>query len=84
MKTAIALGTFDGLHEGHRAVLEKTLPFYSIAVTFKLPPKAVITGKPQLLILPQERKKRLCDFGINQVVMQDFDVVRNFDALDYL
>lgn len=84
MKTAIALGTFDGLHEGHRAVLEKILPFYSIAVTFKLPPKAVITGKPQLLILPQERKKRLCDFGINQVVMQDFDDVRNIDALDYL
>ena len=38
MKTAIALGTFDGLHKGHVAVLEKALPFNSIAVTFLVPP----------------------------------------------
>lgn len=84
MKTAIALGTFDGLHKGHLAVIEKTVGFFGIAVTFSLPPKSVISGEPQLLILPGERKTLLEKLGINQVVMQNFEDVRNIDALLYL
>lgn len=84
MKTAIALGTFDGLHAGHRAVLKETQNFHSIAVTFDIPPKAVLSGNPQLLILPDERKNRLMQLGINQVVMQDFNAVKNISAIDYL
>lgn len=84
MKTAIALGTFDGLHMGHRAVLAQTSDFFSIAVTFDIPPKSVLTGEPQLLILPQERAKRIKHLGINQVEMQSFNDVKNIKATDYL
>lgn len=84
MKTAIALGTFDGLHAGHRAVLKETQNFHSIAVTFKIPPKAVLSKNCRLLILPQDRKERLKQLGINQVVMQDFDTVKNISANEYL
>lgn len=84
MKTAIALGTFDGLHRGHRAVIEQTKPYYSIAVTFYVPPKSVMSGKPQLLILPKDREIRLKDLGVNQVVMQDFNDVRNIEASEYI
>ena len=84
MKTAIVLGTFDGLHAGHRAVIDKAQGFYSIAVTFDTPPKSVITNEPQLLILPNERKKRLHELGINQVEMQHFESVKNLDATQYL
>ena len=84
MKTAIVLGTFDGLHAGHRAVIEKAQGFYSVAVTFNLPPKSLFTDEPQLLMLPLERKKRLKELGIDQVEMQDFDAVRNIEACDYL
>lgn len=84
MKTAIALGTFDGLHIGHRAVIEKTMNFYSIAVTFEIPPKNIICGESQLLILPDERKKLLKSIGINQVDMQKFEDVRTTDAEEYL
>lgn len=84
MKTAIAFGTFDGLHGGHRAVIAETLPYNSIAVTFRIPPKSVILNKPELLILPEEREKRLYDLGVKQVVMQDFNDVRNIDAEEYL
>lgn len=84
MKTAIALGTFDGLHKGHLAVIEKTEGFFGIAVTFCLPPKNVIFGEPQLLILPNERKMLLEKLGIDQVVMQNFEDIRNIEALSYL
>ncbi len=84
MKTAIALGTFDGLHAGHRAVIEKTADFFSVAVTFKIPPKSILLGEPQLLVLPQDRKKALEDLGINQVDMQNFEAVCHIDAINYL
>ena len=84
MKTAMVLGTFDGLHAGHRAVIEKAAGFFSIAVTFDIPPKSVITGEPQLLMLPDERARRLNALGINQVKMQSFEKVRDIDASEYL
>ena len=71
MNTAIVLGTFDGLHSGHRAVIEKADGFFGIAVTFDIPPKSILTGDPQLLILPEERAKRIKQLGIRQVEMQN-------------
>ena len=44
MKNAIALGTFDGVHKGHRAVLDLPEDYRKIAVTFLVPPKTVLTG----------------------------------------
>lgn len=84
MKTAIALGTFDGLHAGHLAVLEKASDFFGVAVTFDIPPKSVLTGEPQLLILPEERENRIKNLGIKQVVMQSFNEVRDIMAGDFL
>lgn len=84
MKTALALGTFDGIHAGHRAVIEKTLPYHSIAVTFDLPPKAVITGNPQLLMLPSDKTARIKRLGINQVDMLQFCDVKNMSAKEFL
>ena len=84
MKAAIALGTFDGLHLGHRAVIEKTLPYESVAVTFTLPPKSVISGKYELLILPHERERRLKQLGVKHIVMQNFCDVQEIEAAEYL
>lgn len=84
MKTAIILGTFDGLHAGHRAVIEKAAGSFSVAVTFDIPPKSILTGEPQLLILPEERAKRIKQLGINQVEMQNFNQVKDINANDYL
>lgn len=84
MKTAIILGTFDGLHAGHRAVIEKAAGFFGIAVTFDIPPKSILTGEPQLLILPEERAKRIKQLGISQVEMQNFNEVKDIKADRYL
>ncbi len=84
MKTAIALGAFDGLHKGHRAVLKETDGFYSVAVTFDIPPKAVTDDGCQMIILPDDRKNRLEMLGINQVVMQGFTEVKDIEPISYL
>ena len=84
MKTAVVLGTFDGLHEGHRAVIKEAEGFNGIAVTFDIPPKSFFLSEPQLLILPYEREKRIKRLGINQVEMQKFAQVKNISAKDYL
>ena len=39
MKTAIAFGTFDGVHIAHRKVLDLPDTHKKIAVTFLQPPK---------------------------------------------
>ncbi len=84
METAIVLGTFDGLHAGHRAVIEKANGFYSVAVTFDIPPKSFFTGEPQLLILPHDRIERLKKLGIDKVDVQCFADVKDIDADTYL
>lgn len=82
MKTAIVLGTFDGLHAGHRAVVEKANGFFGIAVTFDVPPKNI--NEPQLLMQPKERELRLKELGIDMVEMQSFEGVKDTKAIDYL
>ena len=59
MKTALALGTFDGLHKGHREVLRLPAGMKKTAVIFSLPPKALLTGKPLALMLPQDKETAL-------------------------
>lgn len=84
MKTAIVLGTFDGLHAGHRAVIEKAAGFFSVAVTFDIPPKSALNFEPQLLMSSKERTKRIKELGIDRVEMQNFNDVKNIEAIDYL
>ena len=84
MKTAIVLGTFDGLHAGHRAVIGQADGFYSIAVTFDIPPKSFFTDEPQLLMLPDDRVNRLKKLGIDRVDIQDFVKIKDIEANEYL
>ena len=84
MKTALALGTFDGLHKGHREVLRLPDGCKKIAVIFPLPPKALITGKPLALMLPQDKETALKDLGIDEIFTLDFEKVRTLPPEDFL
>ena len=84
MKTALALGTFDGLHKGHREVLSLPGGCKKIAVIFPLPPKALITGKPLALMLPQDKETALKDLGIDEIFTLDFEKVRTMLPEDFL
>ena len=73
---SVALGTFDGVHLGHRAVLESTLKkgLIPIALTFDLPPK--FGSKQNLLMTPIDKIKALSTLGISAEVM-DFEKIKD-------
>ena len=69
MKTAIALGTFDGVHIGHIAVLETAVKsgFTPVAVAFKVPPKAFFTDESIVITPWQEKTKIIKELGIENI-----------------
>ncbi len=87
MKNALCLGTFDGVHKGHRAVLQSAKEYNRIAVTFEKPPKMIFSGKDELICTYNQKCEILKKIGINEIVALDFDKVRSDspkEFLDYL
>ena len=81
--TAIALGSFDGLHQGHRRVIEaisgpppaaELPPAVPTVVSFWPHPREVLHGEPRLrLDLPAEKLPLLEALGVRQLVLVPFD-----------
>lgn len=84
MKTAVALGTFDGLHTAHRQVLSLPNGYKKVAVTFIAPPKMVISGESELLLTEAQKCRYLKEFGIDEIVTLDFNKVRNDSPESFL
>jgi len=80
---AVALGTFDGLHLGHKAVLNSILKngITPIALTFDFPPK--FTSRHNLLMNPKDKINALLSLGITAEVM-DFEKVKDTSPADFL
>lgn len=79
---AIALGMFDGVHIGHRAVLESAINsgLKSLAVTFdSLPFKS-----GGILMTPQIKEESLKAFGVNEVRFLKFEEVKDLSPLEFL
>lgn len=80
--TAVALGNFDGIHQGHRQVIQPILksrdrtvtPPYATVVTFHPHPQEFFTGQPRSLLTPLEEKvSQLQILGVDQLVLLPFD-----------
>ena len=79
--TAIALGSFDGLHQGHRRVIAavtgtaaKAAGLVPSVVSFWPHPREVLHGDTRLrLDLPAEKLELLEPVGIEQLVLVPFD-----------
>lgn len=86
--TAVALGTFDGLHIGHKAVLSAALKFTdcdAVAVTFGEPPKRHTSGEfVPMLMTAAEKNRALREMGFSAVDVLDYDKVRDIPARDFL
>lgn len=83
MKTAIAFGIFDGLHAGHRAVLEATAGCKRTAVTFSDPPKFDDKDHRQLMSL-EDRKKGLMELGMDAVECLSFEYYKDMSPEEFL
>lgn len=84
MKTAIALGTFDGLHNAHREVLSMPNGYKKTAVIFKIPPKMFMSDKSELLLSFDDKCRFLKEFGIEDIITLDFDKVKDDSAENFL
>ena len=80
-KTAIALGTFDGVHKGHRAVLNLSCDYEKrIAVTFKESPKA----HSGLIMTAIDKCRILKNLGFNEILLLEFEQVKDMSAPEFL
>jgi riboflavin kinase/FMN adenylyltransferase len=81
-KYAICLGMFDGVHLGHRAVLDGAINsgYKSVAVTFSSIPFK--TGGS--IMTACEKKKKLLEYGIDEVWFLDFFEVKDLFPEEFL
>lgn len=84
MKTAVALGTFDGLHTAHREVLALPDGYKKVAVTFKKPPKMMFLGQNELLLSEKDKICYLKEYGIDEIISLDFNDVRENSPESFL
>ncbi len=89
----VTLGTFDGVHRGHQAVLAEVTrraraeTLASVVVTFEPHPLAVVNpaAAPKLLTLPEEKKDLVAARGIEQFVLMPFTpAVAQLDATAFV
>ncbi|WP_372638644.1 bifunctional riboflavin kinase/FAD synthetase [Fodinibius sp.] len=87
-QTVLTVGTFDGVHAGHRAILDTVVEearersARSALVTFDPHPRNIINpgeGGIKLLTTIQERSEILNELGIDEMVVIPFD--RDFSLL---
>lgn len=85
--TAATIGSFDGVHRGHVAMIEETRHRASAAglpvtlVTFSTHPRMIFDTEPQpfLLSSPRMHMERLAATGVERCVVLDFN--REFAAM---
>lgn len=75
----LTIGVFDGVHRGHRAIIEKLVreahkaDSPAVVLTFHPHPASVLTGKEiKCLTTPDERADLLAALGVDVVITQRF------------
>lgn len=84
MKTAIALGTFDGVHIGHRAVIKAASENENaLVLAFSVPPKSFFVGEGIVLTDIQRKTELIKGLGIKKTKFLDFKEVKDISAQSF-
>jgi len=76
--SVVAIGAFDGVHQGHQSVIRQTverskiLRVPSVVYTFDPPPRFYFQGA-RILTTVQEKIERLAKLGVDHAVIARFD-----------
>ena len=75
-RRAVAIGTFDGVHLGHRHVLEtvRAAGLTSTVVTFDPHPRTALGNRVELLATLQRRLELIADTGVDEALVLTFDL----------
>lgn len=88
MGYVVALGTFDGLHKGHCAVLNAALEFKNLTplvVTFDEPPKRKNADTLVSMLMTFENKKaRLNEMGFSEIFVLDYQSIHSLTPSEFL
>jgi riboflavin kinase / FMN adenylyltransferase len=74
-RRAVAIGTFDGVHRGHRRVIEAALASHlrPAVVTFDPHPRTLFGNRVELLTTLERRLELLEELGVEDVLLLRFD-----------
>ncbi len=77
VNTAVALGTFDGVHMAHRTLIEdmkaQAHGLATVACTFENTPASYFTNRAKCILTAEEKRLVLCKLGIDYAVLKPFD-----------
>ena len=89
--TAVALGTFDGIHTGHFDVINfavisaKKNGYIPCVISFYPHPQEILSGKaPYALMTPSERETVQTLMGVELCYMLDFCEIRNLSPRQFV
>lgn len=88
-RTSAALGFFDGVHLGHRRVIENAAQnkggLCSVVLTFSEPPAKILTGGSLPLLTRREEKQRIFEsLNVDAVIFADFSMLKDMSAKDFV
>jgi len=88
-KTVVALGVFDGVHSGHRTVINEAVSFKEkgflpVAFTFKTPSVFKKGEKLQAILSDSIKAERLLRLGCEAVISPDFNELKNLSPEDFV
>lgn len=82
---AVALGLFDGIHEGHAQIIRKAVKaakqngMLSSVMTFS----GNIKGQSRSITTIEERLEILSGFGVDEMIVLDFEKIKDMEPEDF-
>ena len=92
-KTIATIGTFDGVHIGHRKILDKLIAsakdsnYESLLLTFFPHPRMIVQPEADIKLLNtiDEKKKLLEETGLDNLIIHPFDIeFSNLEAEEFV